>query len=165
MKDDYSPKDTLESLLVTITNYDSKAGTLLTAVGVTFGFSLFSIGEIINKTGPIKTAIYVLGILYIVSFLSCIITLSLIVFPRRRTRKEDEYKIEYPLDLGDLFRHLKDGDLDDFLSKGYDKEAIVDQIKVCTRITITKETLLRIFAVLIIVFSAFLVSLLVCLFI
>ena len=50
MKDDYSPKDTLESLLVTITNYDSKAGTLLTAVGVTFGFSLFSIGEIINKT-------------------------------------------------------------------------------------------------------------------
>ena len=165
MKDDYSLKDTLESLLVTITNYDSKAGTLLTAVGVTFGFSLFSIGEIINKTGPIKTAIYVLGILYIVSFLSCIITLSLIVFPRRRTRKEDENKIEYPLYLGDLFRHLKDGDLDDFLSKCFDKEAIVDQIKVCTRITRMKETLLRIFAVLIIVFSAFLVSLLVCLFI
>ena len=165
MKDDYSLKDTLESLLVTITNYDSKAGTLLTAVGVTFGFSLFSIGEIINKTGPIKTAIYVIGVLYIVSFLSCIITLSLIVFPRGRTKKERKNKIEYPLYLGDLFRHLKDGDLNVFLDKGYNKEAILDQIKVCTRIAIVKEMLLRVFAILIIVFSTFLVSLLVCLFI
>ena len=165
MKDDYSPKDTLESLLVTINNYDSKAGTLLTAVGITFGFSLFSIGEIINKEGPIKTVIYILGVFYIVSFLSCIIVLSLIVFPRGRTRKENNNKIEYPLYLRDLFQHLKSGDLDDFLNKGYSKEAIVDQIKTCARIAKTKETLLRIFTILIIAFSAFLVSLLVCLFI
>lgn len=164
MKDNGCEKESLESLITTISNYDNKAGTLLAAVGVTFGFSLFSIGEVLAKTGTIRVVINVLGILYFITFVGCILSLALVVFPRRRTKKEKENKVEYQLYLGDLYQHLKARDLEAFLNSGISKDAVIDQIKVCSRIARTKETLLRIFSVLIVVFSLLLVSILVCLF-
>ena len=164
MENEFTPKDSLAALQATIANYDSKAATLLTAVGVIFGFSLFSVGEIMGKTGPAKTAILIIGSIYIAVFLACITVLSLVVFPRRRNKKEDGDKVEYPLYSGDLFNHLKKGDLKTFLNQGVSEEAILDQIKVCARIARTKETLLRVFGVLVICFSALLGSLLLCLF-
>lgn len=163
MKDDYSLKDTLESLLVTITNYDSKAGTLLTAVGIVFGFSLFSIQELSNKTDTVKVFCYLFGILYLLAFVTSLILLVLIVFPRGRNKKEEENKTEYPLYSEDLYNHVKNGDIDSFIKEGINDSAVLDQIKACSRITHIKEVLLKAAVISIVVFTVCLVALVVCL--
>ena len=158
-------KESLSAVNGTIANYDNKAGVLLTAVGIVFGFSLFSVQELSSKQDAVKVCSYIFGILYLVAFVTSIILLVLIVFPRRRNQKEKENKIDYPLYTEDLYEHLNKGDIDTFVKDGYKDDAILDQIKVCTRIAHTKERLLRAAAGFIIAFAVCLVALVVCLFI
>ena len=156
-------KESLSAVQGTIANYDNKAGVLLTAVGIVFGFSLFSIQELSNKTDVVKVFCYIFGILYLLAFVTSLILLVLIVFPRRRSKKEKESKIDYPLYNEDLYEHLKQGDTDTFVKNGYKYDASLDQIKTCSRICHTKEVLLRTAVVSIIVFTICLVALVVCL--
>ena len=158
-------KESLSAVNDTIANYDNKAGVLLTAVGIVFGFSLFSAQELSSKQDAVKVCSYIFGILYLVAFVTSIILLVLIVFPRRRNKKEKENKIDYPLYTEDLYEHLNKGDIDTFVKDGYKDDAVLDQIKVCTRIAHTKEKLLRAAVGFIIAFAVCLVALVVCLFI
>lgn len=157
-------KESLSAIQSTIANYDNKAGVLLTAVGIVFGFSLFSIQEFSNKTDVVKVFCYIFGILlYLLTFVTSLILLVLIVFPRGRNKKEEKNKIEYPLYSDDLYNHVKSGDVDSFVKNGNSDNAILDQIKVCSRIARTKEILLKTAVVSIIAFTVCLVTLVVCL--
>lgn len=156
-------KESLSAVNDTIDSYDNKAGVLLTAVGIVFGFSLFSIQELSSKQDAVKVCSYIFGILYLIAFVTSIILLVLIVFPRRRNKKEKENKIDYPLYNEDLYAHLNKGDIDTFVKDGYKDDTLLDQIKVCTRIAHTKEKLLRAAVAFIIAFAVCLVALVVCL--
>ena len=154
-------RDSLASVQSTIGNCDNKASVLLTAVGVVFGFSMFSTQELAGKSGTIKTLVIIVGVLYLLSFLATIVSLVMIVFPRGRNKEERERQIDSRLYPEDLYKHFKKGDLEDFLSKDDGDEVGIDQIKVCSRIAHTKEVLLRLATVSIIVFSLLLVFLVV----
>lgn len=157
-------KDSLIATLTTIQNCDNKAGSLLTAVGIVFGFSMFSVDELKAKSGATLISIYVLGSLYLIVFLVTIISLIMIVFPRRRNREEKNRKIEYQLYSEDLFFHLKKGDIESFIDKNMDNSAVLDQIKNCSRIAHVKENLLRASVFSIILFALLLAGLVVCMF-
>ena len=164
MKSNKNFDTSLSSLHNTISNCDNKAGVLLTAVGIVFGFSLFSVRELSEKTGLVKTLSYIFGLLYILFFVISLILLVLIVIPRRRNKKESENKIEYPFYSEDLYNHSEKEDLIEFIRNGSNEKSLVDQIKICCRISHEKETLLRYSVFSIILFSLFLVALIVCLF-
>ena len=156
-------RESLFAIQGTIANCDNKAGVLLTAVGIVFGFSLFSFQELSNKTGAAKVFCYIFGILYLLAFVTSLILLVLIVFPRGRSKKENNNKIEYPLYSGDLYSHVKNGDIDSFIKDGNTDIAVLDQIKICSRIAHTKEFLLKAAVVSIIAFTTCLVAMVVCL--
>ena len=156
-------EDSLSAIQSTIANYDNKAGVLLTAVGIVFGFSLFSIQELSNKTDVAKAFCYIFGTLYLLAFVTSLILLVLIVFPRGRNKEEEKNKIEYPLYSNDLYNHVKKGDVDLFIKDGNSDNAVLDQIKVCSRIARTKEILLKIAVISIVTFTVCLVALVVCL--
>lgn len=156
-------KESLSAIQGTIANYDNKAGVLLTAVGIVFGFSLFSVDEFSNKGDAIKVFCYIFGALYLLAFVTSLILLVLIVFPRGRNKKEKENKIDYPLYSEDLYSHVKNGDADSFIKDGNTDSAALDQIKVCSRIAHTKEILLKAAVISIIAFTVCLVALVVCL--
>ena len=161
--EDNKYKESLSAIQSTIANCDNKAGVLLTAVGIVFGFSLFSIQELANKTDTIKVFCYIFGILYLLAFVTSLILLVLIVFPRGRNKKEKENKTEYPLYSEDLYNHVKNGDVDSFIKEGNNNSAVLDQINVCSRIAHTKEILLKAAVISIVAFTVCLVALVVCL--
>lgn len=161
--EDNNFKESLSAIQGTIANYDNKAGVLLTAVGIVFGFSLFSIQELGNKTDIVKVFYYIFGILYLLAFVTSLILLVLIVFPRGRNKKEKENKTEYPSYSEDLYNHVKNGDIDSFIKEGNNDSAVLDQIKVCSRIAHTKEGLLKAAVISIVAFTVCLVALVVCL--
>ena len=163
MEENNKYQESLSAVQNTIANYDNKASALLTAVGIVFGFSLFSVQELSNKTDIVKVFCYIFGILYILAFVTSLILLVLIVFPRRRNKKEKENKIDYPLYNEDLYEHLNKGDIDSFVKDGYKDDATLDQIKACSRICHAKEALLRAAVISIIVFTVCLVALVICL--
>ena len=156
-------EESLSAVQGTIANYDNKAGVLLTAVGIVFGFSLFSIQELSNKTDVVKVFCYIFGALYLLAFVTSLILLVLIVFPRGRNKKEEKNKTEYSLYSEDLYNHVKNDNVDSFIKDGNSDSAALDQIKVCSRIAHTKEVLLKVAVISIIIFTAFLVALIVCL--
>ena len=158
-------KKCLDSVIATISNCDNKANSFLTAVGIVFGFSMFSIQELLGKNGAVETLIIVFGILYLLCFISTIVLLVLIVFPRRRNKIEKSRKIDCQYYSEDLYRHLSADDIETFVVEDVKTDAIVDQIKNCTRIAHIKESLLRVATILIILFALFLVCLVVCLFV
>lgn len=161
--EDNKYKECLFAIQGTIANYDNKAGVLLTAVGIVFGFSLFSIQELSNKTDIVKTFCYVFGSLYLLAFVTSLILLVLIVFPRGRNKKEEKNKTEYLFYSDDLYNHVKSGDVDSFVKNGNSDNAVLDQIKVCSRIARTKEVLLKAAVISIIAFTVCLVALVICL--
>lgn len=163
MEENNKYQESLSAVQSTIANYDNKASALLTAVGIVFGFSLFSVQELSNKTDIVKVFCYIFGILYLLAFVTSLILLVLIVFPRRRNKKEKENKIDYPLYNEDLYEHLNKGDIDTFVKDGYKDDGTLDQIKVCSRICHTKEVLLRAAVISIIVFTVCLIALVVAL--
>ncbi len=156
-------EESLSAIQSTIANYDNKAGVLLTAVGIVFGFSLFSIQEFSNKTDVAKVFCHIFGILYLLAFVTSLILLVLIVFPRGRNKKEEKNKTEYSLYSEDLYNHVKNDNVDSFIKDGNSDGAVLDQIKVCSRIAHTKEFLLKAAVVSIIIFTVCLVALVVCL--
>lgn len=163
--DDNKYKDSLFAIQNTIANCDNKAGVLLTALGIVFGFSLFSVQELSGKTGAIQTTIFVFGALYLLSFVASIIILVLIVCPRTRNKKEKNKRIDYSLYTKDLYEHSVKGDLSEFIKTGDSEKAILQQIEVCSRIAIIKEKLLIASVFSIVVFTLCLVALVICLFI
>ena len=156
-------EQSLSAVQNTIANYDNKAGVLLTAVGIVFGFSLFSIQEFSNKTDVDKVFCYIFGILYLLAFVTSLILLVLIVFPRGRNKKEEKNKTEYSLYSEDLYNHVKNDNVDSFIKDGNSDSAALDQIIVCSRIAHTKEALLKAAVISIIAFTVCLVALVVCL--
>lgn len=158
-------KEILFSLHQTISNYDNKAIALLSAVGIVFGFSMFSLNELINRCGVIKVLTMIVGSSYLLCFVVTIALLVLIIFPRRRNREEKKRAKEYKFYSEDLYKHLKIGDICDFTSCDGEEDALVDQIMNCTRITHIKETLLRIGTIFIIIFASLLILLIMLLFI
>lgn len=156
-------RESLVAVNATIANCDNKASALLTAVGIVFGFSLFSVQELSNKQDVVKILSYIFGALYLIAFVISIILLVLIVFPRRRKKKEEGNKIDYPLYSEDLYEHLTKGDIDSFVEDGYKNDVLLEQIKVCTRIAHTKENMLRVAVGFIVAFTISLVALVVCL--
>lgn len=163
MEENNKYQENLSAVQNTIANYDNKAGVLLTAVGIVFGFSLFSIQELSSKQDAVKVCSYLFGTLYLLAFVASIVLLVLIVFPRGRNKKEKKNKIDYPFYTEDLYEHLNKGDLDAFVKDGYKDDAVLEQIKVCTRIAHIKETLLITAVTSIIVFAICLVALVICL--
>lgn len=161
--EDNKYKESLSAIQGTIANYDNKAGVLLTAVGIVFGFSLFSIEELSKKTDVIKVLCYIFGALYLLAFVASLILLVLIVFPRGRNKKEKENKTEYQLYSEDLYNHVKNGDVESFVKDGDSDSAVLEQIRVCSRIAHTKEILLKASVVSIISFTICLVTLVICL--
>lgn len=161
--EDNKYRESLSAIQNTIANYDNKAGVLLTAVGIVFGFSLFSIQELSKKPDIVKVFCYVFGILYLLAFVTSLILLVLIVFPRGRNKKEEKNKTEYSLYSEDLYNHVKNDNTDSFIKEGNNNSAVLDQIKVCSRIAHTKEVLLKAAVISIITFTACLVALVVCL--
>lgn len=163
MEENNKYQEILSAVQNTIANYDNKASALLTAVGIVFGFSLFSVQELSNKTDTVKAFCYIFGILYLLAFVTSLILLVLIVFPRGRNKKEEKNKTEYSLYSEDLYNHVKNDNVDSFIKDGNSDNAILDQIKVCSRIAHTKEVLLKAAVISIIVFTICLVVLVVCL--
>lgn len=157
--------ESLNAVQTTIQNCDNKANSMLSAVGIIFGLSLFSVSEIIAKSCPIKLFILILGGIYLSVFIIIISLLVLIVFPRRRNKIETTRCIEYSRYSEDLYKHIDDKKLNEFVEKDINLEAVIDQIKNCARIAHLKENLLRIVTCFIIVFAILLVSILVLLFI
>lgn len=157
-------KEILESNFKTISNCDSKAASLLTAVGIIFSFSMFSISDLSNTNGWVLKLIHIFGIAYIVVFIAIISILVSIIFPRRRNKKEKKVKVEYQLYSEDLFNHIKKNDFENFVDVKNNDKGLLDQIKVCTRIAHTKENLLMVSSLLTIVFAIILTALIVLLF-
>lgn len=156
-------RESLVAVNDTIANCDNKASALLAAVGIVFGFSLFSVQELSNKQDVVKTLSYIFGILYLIAFVISIILLVSIVFPRRRKKKERIKGIGYPLYSEGLYEHILKGDIDSFVEGGYKNDALLEQIKICVRIAHIKENLLRVAVWFIASFTISLVALVVCL--
>ena len=60
-------------------------------------------------------------------------------------------------------KHSKNDDLESFAVEDIKVEAVVDQVKICTRIAHTKEFLLKAAVISIIAFTICLVALVICL--
>lgn len=160
-----SKKEILEAIQNTTSNYDNKAASLLTAIGIIFGFSLFSLGELSGKGGVIRTLIIVVGSLYLLTFVFSISILILIIFPRRkRIQYKNQPSYYYNYYNEDIYKKINSDDFSAFISKDASNDMIEDQIKQCSRIAHIKETLLRVSVVSIIFLSILLVSLVVLLF-
>ena len=149
----------LNSVQTTISNCDNKAMLFLTAVGVVFGLSSFSTDSLYNKQGSLKIAIIIIGLLYLLTFICSVVTLILVVYPRGKNKKESKNKKYYQRYSEDLYYHLKNGSIDNFVNSELCEDVIVDQIKVCTRIAHLKQTLLKISSILVIAFISFLIAL------
>ena len=94
MDDFENSKKCLDAAVATISNCDNKANSFLMAVGIVFGFSMFSIQELLVKSSVIKTLIIIFGTLYLFCFFSTIVLLISIVFPRLRNKKERKRQVD-----------------------------------------------------------------------
>ena len=144
-------RDILDSVQHTIVNCDTKAAYLIAAIGIVFGFSIFSIDSILKTCGVIRILVYVFGSLYLLTFLTTLTLLVLVIIPRDKKTKDKS--LDYIYHSEDLYRHLDDEKFEIFIDCE-DKEALVDQIKECTRISHKKTILLRTASVVTIGFGA-----------
>ena len=137
-------KQNLFEILNAIQNHirlqDTKAEGLLTAIGIIFSFSLFSIDAIINKSSNIKILIYIFGALYLLSFLISIILLIVSLFPMRR--KEDK-ELLFPLYAIDIYKMSTKDDFEKQIIKEINENVLLSQIKACSKISYIKENCVR----------------------
>lgn len=152
--------DILIGLRNTISNFDTKATSLLTAVGIIFGLSTFSTIFINSNSEIINIMFLIFGLMYLALFLVIICLLVFIIFPRRKTAKEIKGNIIFNGYHNDIVSYM-DSDLFDSFVKTYDEKAVIDQIKICARIARRKESLLRTATLLIPFFAANLLVLIV----
>ena len=157
-------KEVLDSIQGYIANFDNKATSLLTAIGVIFGFSLFSIGELGGKVGAIKTLIIVIGVLYLLTFTVSIISLVIIIFPRKKWVSANLDHYDYNHYYEDIYKKRNNKDFAFFINEESNEDVLLDQIKQCSRIAHIKSLLLKVSVVSIICMSITLVTLIVLLF-
>lgn len=155
----------LDSVQTTISNCDNKAMLFLTAIGLVFGLSSFSTDSLYNKQDSLKIAIIIIGLLYLLTFICSVVLLILVVYPRGKNKKESKNKKYYQCYSEDLYYHLKNGSIDNFANSELCEDAIIDQIKVCTRIAHLKQTLLKISSLFLIAFISFLIALIIIIFV
>ena len=154
----------LSNIHESIRHYDEKAASLFTATGIIFGLSSFLIEFLSQKTNEAQIiAIIVLGLLYLFVFLVILVCFCLIVFPRRKRNRNNE--LDYQLYSEDIYRMSKKDFFDDFISSKPTKEALIDQIKICSCIAHKKEILLRFLASLEVILGVLLASLMILAFI
>ena len=153
------------TLQQTICNYDNKATSLLTAVGVIFGFSMFSIGELKTENGLIRLLIIIFGILYLLSFVISILFLTFIIFPRKKSRlKRQNNNLDCNIYSEDVYKRIKKEDFKGFISVEVTEEVLTDQINECARIAHVKFLLLRLATITITLMSVFLIALIILIF-
>lgn len=139
-----NPEKILESLDRTIKNCDKKATSILAALGIVFGFSLFSAQPISNSTGNIRIALLVFACAYILLFSVSFLILIYIVFPRRMKNDKLAGIPDYPGYSEHVYEHVLKKDLGTFIKTPLDEQAIIQQISTCSKIAHKKEMLLKI---------------------
>lgn len=146
--------EALNFIQSSITKFDNKATSLLTAVGVIFSFSLLSLDSLILKEMPI--CFYVSGAIYLLSFLASIICLVLVIVPRGK--KKSEKNIVCNLYHGDVYACMDNAEFGFFVKKSPSEEELISQIKSCAKIAHIKEVFLGVSSVFIILLSISLVT-------
>lgn len=155
----------LEATSNSIAASDGKAASLLTALGIIFGLSAFSIETLRSQDNPIRfVLICVFGSLYLTSFLGSMIMLILTVYPRRKP-KAINGKMFYKNYSEDIYSSFQDGQERNLLESEAGEEVLMDQIRICSAITHRKESLLRFSSISTITFAVFLTCLIVLAFI
>lgn len=134
--------ESLSALYGTISSFDNKASSLLTATGVIFAFSTFSIDNLLKTSGYtiLNVFMYIFGGLYIALFVATIIVLSSIIFPRTRKKSEIDGLIfnRYYLDI-----YLNKNN-EEFLKAEPSEDVLISQIKINSRIAHNKHILLKV---------------------
>lgn len=138
--------ETLSSILGTIKNSDEKAASLLTAAGIIFGLSAFSLDMLTGKTNDVqKVFINIFGCAYIVCFIALIALLVLVIFPRRKSINDSKKTALYYKNYGeDVQRAINQNSLKTLLYTEPSLEVIEDQIVRCSKISRWKENFLRV---------------------
>lgn len=142
----YSAKETLDAIQATIKNSDEKAVALLTATGILFGLSAFSLDALKGKTDQVqKVFINIFGCAYLVCFVALITLLVLTIFPRRKkTENINQIALRYKNYGEDVQRAIDDNKLEELLYKEPSLAVLESQIIDCSRISKIKATLLRV---------------------
>lgn len=135
-----------------IRNCDNKASLLISAVGIVFGFSLFTFDLLKEKISQRNILVIIGGIIYLLSFLLTVVILIAVIYPRGRNKKEKEKIKESPLYFEDIYANKDNGDITNFLNKDDYKQSIIDQISICARIAHIKTLLVKIACFVIIFF-------------
>ena len=131
--------EVLASIQQQILNSDSKSVGLLTALGIVFSFSLFTLDSLNMEKMFVKLTV----VIYLSSFLVTLFLLSFVLFPRRKKRKEKRHSPYFSRYYYDVYKKSKDGDFIGFIGSDLKGNEIEDQIRICSRIQFWKETLLR----------------------
>ena len=155
-------EDILSSIQKSIEISDNKAASLLTAIGIIFGLSAFSISELHSKSSNQAqfVCICVFGIAYLISFLVSITLLVSVIFPRRKHRK-DRSSHFYKRYSEDVYRSFQSKTAGEILGGPTPNEVLLLQIERCSQISHWKETLLRCSVFSISAFALFLTALIV----
>lgn len=142
----YSAKETLDAIQATIKNSDEKAVALLTATGILFGLSAFSLDLLKDKTNEVqKVFINIFGCAYLVCFVALIALLVLTIFPRRKKAESLKKTDLYYKNYGEDVQRVIDGkQLKELIYKEPTLAVLENQIVDCSKISRIKETLLRI---------------------
>lgn len=149
-------KESLDAIQNAICSFDSKSTSLLTAVGIIFSFSLFSIDNIITKDH--SRIFWIFIALYLFFFLVSIFSLVLVIFPRGRNRKERKTIKYSKFYQRDIYILSKKENFSQFLKSEASDDVLVDQIRICARISNIKRILL-----IVSIFSIVLMCLFLCL--
>jgi len=142
----------LNSLHSSISSFDSKAMSLLTATGIIFAFSATSFEFLFIKSTILVFNIlsYIFGCLYLVfsvlSIACCVIT----ILPRCRNKKEKNNNQIYNKYYEDVFYNKENEKL---ISSEPSTETLFDQVSINSRIAHQKSKLSRISVILIIIMA------------
>lgn len=147
-------KKSLDSIQNSIASFDSKATSLLTAVGIIFSFSLLSLDTLDGK--ELSVWFYISAGLYLLSFLVSIVCLILVIVPRGKTKKEKEIKCN--LYQRDIYESLDNKDFNEFIKKEPTDEVTLSQVRSCVKIAHIKEILLLIATIALICMAVTLAS-------
>lgn len=145
-------KNSLDSIQNSIASFDNKATSLLTAVGIIFSFSLLSLDTLDGK--ELSVWFYISAGLYLLSFLVSIVCLILVIVPRGKTKKKKEIKCN--LYQRDIYECLDNKDFNEFIKKEPTDQVMLSQVRSCVKIARTKEVLLIISTISIVLLSSFL---------
>lgn len=95
-------KEILTGILNQINSFDSKAGILISVIGIVFGLSLSLLSYISNYPNhSAKRAFYaIIFVLFVISSITAIAFSALVIIPR--TSKEKKNNVNYYMDLCEM---------------------------------------------------------------